>query len=405
MPPNARDIVGLQEGESFANQETFKVFSHNILSDGTCTHKMYGYTPQTALEWDYRKEQIVHDITEHDPDFVCLQEVDTDAYKEYFSMKLAYAEYKGVFFPRGRASTMNEREAKLVDGCATFYKNSKYMLLDKQVINFANIAINRPDMKSHHDIYNRVMPRDHIGIVTFFENRITGSRLILVNTHFFWDPKFADVKLVQTGILLGEVNRLAEKYASWPAVKDKKAYALAEDNTDGVVARVDTPQPSKEYSSKITIPLVICADQNSTADSSVFELLAKGSVGPNHPELGGHTYGNFSKDGMEHPFALRSAYTNLDKTSNALPFTNYTPKFKDVIDHIWYSTNVLECIALLGQVDPEYLKTVPGFPNWHYPSDHLCIMAEFSVKGQKAKKALQEPDFGPSSRNNDRRRN
>ncbi|EKD21095.1 putative Glucose-repressible alcohol dehydrogenase transcriptional effector [Drepanopeziza brunnea f. sp. 'multigermtubi' MB_m1] len=405
MPPNSRDKIELQEGEPNPNQETFKVYSFNILSDQACTRKMYGYSPAEALEWSYRKESILTDIQSNDADFVCLQEVDTDTYESFFRMQLAYNDYKGAFWARTRSKTMAEKEAVKVDGCATFWKNSKYILLDKQLIDFANIAINRPDMKSHHDIFNRVMPRDHIGVVTFFENRQTGSRLILVNTHIFWDPAYADVKLIQTAILIGEVNKLAEKYAKWPACKDKKAFGLANEDADQDTSPEPTPQPSREYTSKTQIPLVICADQNSTPDSSVFELLAKGSVRAKHPELGGRSYGNFSKDGIEHPFSLRSAYTNLDKTPDAVPFTNYVPTFKGVIDHIWYSTNALENISLLGQVDPEYMKAVPGFPNYHFPSDHLSLMAEFAVKGAKGKKVITEPDFGPSSRSNDRRRN
>jgi CCR4-NOT transcription complex subunit 6 len=357
-----------------------------------------------ALMWDYRKEQVLQEIQTQDADFVCLQEVDTDTFKEYFSMKLAYSDYKGVFWPRSRAKTMSEKDAKNVDGCATFYKSSKFILLDKQLVDFANIAINRPDMKNQHDIFNRVMPRDHIGVVTFFENRLTGSRLMLVNTHFFWDPVYADVKLIQTAILLGEINRLAEKYAHWPACKDKKAYAFV-DEADGEPTEPEPiPEPSKEYLSKTQIPLVICADQNSTRDSSVFELLSKGTVSPDHDELGGRSYGNFTKDGMDHPFSLKSAYTNLDSTAEEVPFTNYTPGFRGVIDHIWYSTNALENTSLLGKVDPEYMNTVPGFPNYHFPSDHLSLMAEFSVKGTKAKKVITEPDFGPSSRRDERRR-
>lgn len=348
---------------------------------------------------------MLQEIQAQDADFVCLQEVDTDTFKEYFSMKLAYSKYKGVFWPRSRARTMAEKEAKQVDGCATFYKHEEWILLDKQLVDFANLAINRSDIKGQHDVFNRIMPRDHISVVCFFEHRQTGSRLILVNAHLFWDPAYCDVKLIQTAILMGEVNRLAERYASWPACKDKKSYTLPDQDDDAEPAEEIAPEPSKEYSSKTQIPLVICADQNSTAGSGVFDLFAKGSVRPDHPELLGHKYGNFTKDGMDHPFSLRSAYTNLDKTPDALPFTNYTPGFTAVIDHVWYSTNTLENTALLGRVDPEYMRTVPGFPNYHFPSDHISLMAEFAIKGPKLKKALPEPDFGPSSRSNDRRRN
>ncbi|RKF54134.1 Glucose-repressible alcohol dehydrogenase transcriptional effector [Golovinomyces cichoracearum] len=401
--PVPRKIISLLDEGATPPEETIKVFSFNILSDQACTQRLYGYTPQAALSWEHRRESVLNEITTIDADFVCLQEVDTDTFKEYFSMKLAYSDYKGVFWPRSRAKTMSEKDAKNVDGCATFYKHQKYILLDKQLIDFANIAINRPDMKNQHDIFNRVMPRDHIGVVCFFENRLTGSRLILVNTHIFWDPLYADVKLIQTAILLGDINRLAEKYAKWGPCKENKTLSSADGNSNSE-SQETPPQPSKEYSSKTQIPLVICSDLNSTADSSVFELLARGTVQPNHPEFGGRSYGNFTKDGIDHPFSLKSAYTNLDKSQDSVPFTNYTPGFRGVIDHIWYSTNSLENISLLGQVDPEYMKTVPGFPNHHHPSDHLSLLAEFAVKGNKIKKNLSEPDFGPSNQSSSRRR-
>jgi CCR4-NOT transcription complex subunit 6 len=401
--PEPREILNLLDTEPPPNQERFKVFTYNILSDTACTKKLYGYSPARVLGWEYRREEILKAIIMQNADFVCLQEVDFDA-KEYLSMELAYHGYKGVYWPRTRSKTMMEKDAKRVDGCATFYKHGKYILIDKQLIDFANIAINRPDMKNQHDIFNRVMPRDHIGVATFFENKLTGTRLLLANTHIFWDPRYADVKIIQAAILLDTLNKFAEKYAAWPPLKDKKAIVARDQANKEGEEEEEVPvedlavQPSKEYMSKTQLPLIICADQNSTIDSGVFELLAKGMLAPDHHELEGRKYGNFTKHGIEHPFSLKSAYTNLDKTTEAVPFTNYVPQYNGVIDHIWYSTNALENTALLGKVDPEYMKSVPGFPNAHFPSDHLPLMAEFAVKNTKAKAKIVEPDFGPSSR-------
>jgi CCR4-NOT transcription complex subunit 6 len=286
----------------------------------------------------------------------------------------------------------------VVDGCATFWKGSKYILLDKQLVDFANIAINRPDMKNQHDIFNRVMPRDHIATVCFFENRLTGARFIVANAHLFYDPAYEDVKVIQTAILMESLGKLAEKYVRWPALKEKKLYQLSEEN-DGTAEAPDTPlpepAPSMEYTSITQLPLLVCGDFNSTSDSAVYELFTHGSVRPDHRDLGSYQYGNFTRDGIQHPFSLRSAYAPLDGTPAALTFTNYTPGFTRVIDYIWYSTNTLEVTALLGPVDPEYMERVPGFPNYHFPSDHLSLLAEFSIKGRKEKKVHAEPDFGP----------
>src|SRR5271163_2495105 len=223
-------MLDLQDGApASANQDRFKVFSWNTLCDKYATSQQYGYTPTSALAWEYRKEQILQEIQSSEADLICLQEVDMDSFKEFFSMKLAYNDYKGVFWPKTRARTMVEKDAKVVDGCATFYKGSKYILLDKQLIDFANIAINRPDMKNQHDIFNRVMPRDDIAVVTFFEERLTGARIIVVNAHIFWNPVYADVKVIQTAILMENLTKLAEKYARWPPCKDKKTYTLSEE--------------------------------------------------------------------------------------------------------------------------------------------------------------------------------
>jgi mRNA deadenylase 3'-5' endonuclease subunit Ccr4 len=62
-------------------------------------------------------------------DIICLQEVEHDAYESYFRANLAHDDYKGAFWPKGRAKTMGPNEAKLVDGCATFWKHSKYVFL------------------------------------------------------------------------------------------------------------------------------------------------------------------------------------------------------------------------------------------------------------------------------------
>jgi len=60
-------------------------------------------------------------------------------------------------------------------------------------------------------------------------------RVCVANTHIFWDPEYADVKLWQTWILLQELEKL-------------------------VLPR--------------NLPLVLCGDFNSMLDSSVYELLS-----------------------------------------------------------------------------------------------------------------------------------
>ncbi|RSM08640.1 Glucose-repressible alcohol dehydrogenase transcriptional effector [Fusarium oligoseptatum] len=388
LAPAHRKPIVIQEDVS-PNLEKIKVFSWNILCDKYATPQTYGYTPTGALNWEYRKDCILEELRIRDADFLALQEVSTDAFKEDLSPDLAQMDYKGVHWPKSRAKTMSEKDAQSVDGCAVFYKQSKFILLDKQLIEFATIAINRPDMKNQHDVFNRVMPKDNIAVICFFESRLTGARIILVNVHLTWDSALADVKVIQTGILMEHVTKLAEKYARWPAVKDKKMIVLPTSDDEVPIPQIE-PGPSQEYRTNTEIPLF---------DSSVYELMSMGRVPPDHLELSNFQYGSFTRDGIEHPFSLRDAYAHTKHTADEMPFTNYTPGFADVIDYIWYSTNTLEVVDLLGPPEPEYLKRVPAFPNWHFPADHIQIMSEFVIKGRKEKKHLpdREPDFGGGS--------
>jgi CCR4-NOT transcription complex subunit 6 len=238
---------------------------------------------------------------------------------------------------------------------------------------------------------NRVWQRDDIATVVFLENRVTGSRLIVVNTHMYWDPAFKDVKLIQAAVLMEELSKLSEKYAKFPPAKNKQVFRFSDSKDDPL----PEPGPSLSYASGSQIPTIITGDFNSAVGSAVYDLLTKKGMDADHSDLGGRDYGVFSREGMSHHFTLKSSYAPIEED---MPFTNYVPHFRDVLDWIWYSNNTLRVTGLLGEIDPEYLKRVPGFPNFHFPSDHISIVAEFKVEKQRGAQKVVEADFGPSSK-------
>lgn len=255
-------------------------------------------------------------------------------------------------------------------------------------------------MKGEHDIFNRVMPRDDIAVVAFLENRATGSRLIVGNVHVFWNPAFTDVKLVQVAILMEQISKFANKWAKFPPCTDKVVYRFTNGDGEEGKETPDTtqePGPSMEYADGAQIPLLLCGDFNSTPHSGIYDLIVQGNLPNSHSDLGSRKYGNFTRDGISHPFSLKSSYSSI----NELAFTNYTPNFVGVLDYIWYSTSTLQVVGLLGDIDKDYLQRVPGFPNYHFPSDHVALYAQYIVKGRKEKK-VTEPDFG-QGRDRDRR--
>lgn len=232
--------------------------------------------------------------------------------------------------------------------------------MEKQLIEFSAVAMQRADFKKTDDMFNRVLGKDHIAVVCCFENKETGTRLIIVNAHIHWDPMYRDVKLVQVALLIEEVEKISNIFAKYPP-----RLPTAMTNGSSTDKNASSPKPPPTYSDGTKIPLIICGDFNSVPQSGVYELLSTGTVPPNHPDFMSHLYGKYTSEGLRHRLGLKSAYS----VAGEIPMTNYTPSYQGVIDYIWFSTANLAVNAVLGEVDPEYLEKVVGFPNAHFPSE------------------------------------
>jgi CCR4-NOT transcription complex subunit 6 len=142
--------------------------------------------------------------------------VDIAQYEDYFIKHLEGQDYEGVYWPKSRYKTMNATDQRQVDGCATFYKKSKYQLVEKQLIEFSACAMQRQDFKKTDDMFNRVLGKDNIAVVCLMESIETGTRFIIVNVHIHWDPAYRDVKLVQVALLIDEVEKIADAFSKYP---------------------------------------------------------------------------------------------------------------------------------------------------------------------------------------------
>lgn len=357
------------------DNDTFTLMSYNTLCDRYATATMYGYTPSWALGWSYRSELLKGEVFTYNTDVVCLQEVDGESYKDFWTPNMASKGYEGFHWPKTRARTMAENEAKKVDGCALFYKTSVFKLVERQCLEYNSLALRKDDLKKGADIYNRVMNKMEIAAVAVFEVvNNPGQLVVIVNTHIHWDPAFKDVKLVQVGLLLEEMERILGKYAS-----------------------STTPEGQKypKYNDVKSIPLVICGDFNSQTDSGVYQLFTQGKIPAKHPDMDGHVYGKFSEEGMSHKFSLKSAYADVGE----LPFTNFTPNFVEAIDYFFYSSQSFNVQGLLGPIDKDYAKHYVGFPNPHHPSDHIPIVCKLALKRPKDNVPKPPaPNFGNSNR-------
>lgn len=208
-------------------------------------------------------------------------------------------------------------------------------------------------------MFNRVLSKDHIGVVCLMEEKVTGTRFVISNVHIHWDPAYSDVKLVQTALLIDEIEKSASRFAKYPPPPPKTA-------TSGDGSKNDKPPP--HYSDGTKIPLIICGDFNSTPGSSVHDFIAQGHLPSNHPDFFTYKYGKLTSEGMKHRLNLKSAYAAPGMESDE-HLTNHTPSFKGEIDYVWYSSSNLAVNAVLSPVDIRYLEKCVGFPNPHFPSE------------------------------------
>lgn len=209
---------------------------------------------------------------------------------------------------------------------------------EKTLIEFNQLALSRPSLRKHRDMYNRVMTRDNIALVVRLEHKDSGQEFVLANVHIHWDPSFRDVKLVQTIMLVEELEKICAAH----------------------------PRSL----------LVVCGDFNSLPGSGVCSFLETGSVSPDHPDFMTHTYEPYTTEGSHHTLALHNAYAPAPEP---LSFTSFTPMFLGVIDYVWYRAAGLSVAGCLGSVPTEYIKQIVGLPSQHLPSDHVSLLVEFKV--------------------------
>ena len=64
---------------------------------------------------------------------------------------------------------MSESDRKHVDGCAIFYRTSKFTLVKEQLVEFNQLAIEHAN--GHEDMLNRVMTKDNIALAALLQTK------------------------------------------------------------------------------------------------------------------------------------------------------------------------------------------------------------------------------------------
>lgn len=334
----------------------FKVLCYNILAEVYATTNLYHYCPPWALAWSYRKTKLLREILSCDADIICLQEVEMGQFDEFFRTELYKAGYSGVFQAKSRYKGFSDFDKQFVDGCAIFYRNSKFNCLTDTLMEFSALAQRKPEIQGNPESFSRLVSKDNIAVGVLLEIKeklpnpitnanggpvISGSgfpQLFVVNCHIHWNPAFSDVKLVQVQLMLEELSR----------------------------------------NFGVNMPMVICGDFNSMPDSAVYQLLSQGDVLPDHGDMLHFKYGGYANDGFKTNLSLLSSYSEV--LGSEPTFTNYTADFVGALDYIFYTRDWIMCNGVLEPPSLAVVRKNTALPNPQFPSDHIALLVELQLR-------------------------
>ncbi|XP_071729130.1 carbon catabolite repressor protein 4 homolog 4 [Rutidosis leptorrhynchoides] len=345
VPVEQNKITSVSKSDAF----TFRLVSYNILAQAYVKSIVFPHSPSPCLKWKARSPIILDVVKSLDADILCLQEL--DEYDKFYKGKIEQNDYSSIYI---------KRSGKKLDGCGIFYKHDKLELVIEEKIDYndlANLVLDESssveqkekaldtnnkgaekgktarDLGDPNDPYVR-LKRDCVGIMAAFKFKKPYQHYVIVaNTHIYWDPEWADVKLAQVKYLLSRVaefkKMVSEKFECTPSV-------------------------------------VVAGDFNSVPGDKVYEYIVSGGSAFPAPEC--------SED-LPMPLCSVYAYTRGEPKS-----TNCTPGFTGTLDYILFSPSEgIEPVAYLELPEAESPDIIGGLPNYYHPSDHLPIGAEFAV--------------------------
>lgn len=335
----------------------FTLVSYNILSQTLLNDHSYLYTSCNPkdLEWPRRGHRIISELVSNKADIICLQEVESEHLQSLYRPRLARYGYECLY---------KQKTGYKIDGCAIFYKSKLFHLL-----NYKGIEFNRTDVTN-------LLNRDNVGIIAVLrpklESKIEPPQLVIANTHLLFNPKRSDVKLAQLKLFLSELEEISLQH--YDSINDKRSHH----------------------------PTILCGDLNSVPESTVNKFIIKNldrvrtrassqeqandtsiDRSPQEVSQDDNSRGRFNEEKIEgnclsdvsHTFHFKSVYPSSTKDGK-----RYVSTFSSsIVDYIFY-TPKLRLESYRALLTEEQLRDVGPIPNSEYPSDHLTLEAQFSLR-------------------------
>ncbi|KAL8537061.1 hypothetical protein ACS0TY_012297 [Phlomoides rotata] len=206
-PPDYREWEYAKPGVP-PHCERFSVLSYNILADYLGTdhwHNLYFHIPHYIMDWNWRKRNIIFELGLWSADILCFQEVDR------------FPDIEAELRPRGYNGIWKMRTGDPVDGCAIFWRVSRFKLMHEESIEFNKLGLR--DNVAQICVFESVNAQNYkSGVSTLSTSPASSNRVVVCNIHVLFNPKRGDIKLGQIRALLDRAHAVSKLWDDAPIV-------------------------------------------------------------------------------------------------------------------------------------------------------------------------------------------
>jgi mRNA deadenylase 3'-5' endonuclease subunit Ccr4 len=196
------------------------------------------------------------------------------------------------------------------------------------------------------DLSARLSNFSNVALIGVFQNIHARSlKVRVVTTHLHWDPAFSDIKLLQASLL---IDWLESTNALIPTViagdlNSKPGEPVVDYLVRGKVCLSRTASSKSMDGTRLSPETQPVSENTGASSNNIPDLVDLMSVSEIESEEAKSQMNSFvtQRQGVK----LASAYNCRD-----LPYTNKTPDFEGVIDHILYSSGTLSIRDVLCDV-------------------------------------------------------
>ncbi|KAF4375173.1 hypothetical protein F8388_017319 [Cannabis sativa] len=190
-----------------STSERFTILSYNILADYLATDhrsRLYYHIPPYMLDWQWRKKNILFELGLWSADIICFQEVDR------------FQELEEGLRLRGYTGVWKRRTGVPIDGCAIFWRSSRFKLLHEESIEFNKLGLR--DNVAQICVLELLSRNCDENAATLPTSSTNSNKVVVCNIHVLFNPKRGDIKLGQVRTLLDRAHAVSKIWNDAPVV-------------------------------------------------------------------------------------------------------------------------------------------------------------------------------------------